>query len=153
MQVVAEMHINIMQVLENHGLNDGGKAQQYVDKECIERMKEYTPMDSGALMNSVERNSVIGSGELHQVTPYARYQYYGQLYVDPLYQVGGFYDPVHDRWWSRPKIKKVPSQRMLNYNQIHNPKAGSHWFERMAADNKDDIGRHVAEMTGGIYTG
>ena len=43
-------------------------AQQFVDSECIRRM--------APLIKSATLGTAIGSGEIHQVVPYARRQYY-----------------------------------------------------------------------------
>lgn len=51
-------------------------AQQFVDPECIRRMAPDTPRLTGALIKSATLGTAIGSGEIHQVVPYARRQYY-----------------------------------------------------------------------------
>lgn len=43
-------------------------------------MKPYTPFKMGVLENSATIHTVIGSGEIKQITPYARYLYYGKVY-------------------------------------------------------------------------
>ncbi len=53
-----------------------GNAQEYVDQECIRRMAPETPFRSGALKKSPTLGTVIGSGEINQISPYARRQYY-----------------------------------------------------------------------------
>lgn len=52
------------------------KKQAYVDQECIRRMAPETPRRSGALIKSATLGTKIGSGEIHQIVPYARRQYY-----------------------------------------------------------------------------
>ena len=51
-------------------------AQGFVDSECIRRMNPETPRRTGALIKSATLGTVIGSGEINQITPYARRQYY-----------------------------------------------------------------------------
>ena len=51
-------------------------AQRFVDQECIRRMNPETPFRSGVLRKSATLGTVIGSGEINQITPYARRQYY-----------------------------------------------------------------------------
>lgn len=53
-----------------------GKAQKYVDQECIRRMERDTPFRSGTLRRAAATGTVIGSGVIRQATPYARRQYY-----------------------------------------------------------------------------
>lgn len=64
------------QLLKERGLQKGGKVQKYIDSECIRHMDKYTPMRSGDLKKSVILGSVIGSGILKYVVPYARQNYY-----------------------------------------------------------------------------
>lgn len=51
-------------------------AQAFVDTECIRRMNPETPRRTGALIKSATLGTVIGSGEIDQIAPYARRQYY-----------------------------------------------------------------------------
>lgn len=53
-----------------------GKAQEFVDSECIRRMNPEAPRRTGALIKSATLGTVIGSGEINQIAPYARRQYY-----------------------------------------------------------------------------
>lgn len=52
------------------------KAQGFVDSECIRKMNPETPRRTGMLIKSATLGTVIGSGEINQITPYARKQYY-----------------------------------------------------------------------------
>lgn len=52
------------------------KAQEFVDSECIRLMNPETPRRTGALIKSATLGTVIGSGEINQIVPYARRQYY-----------------------------------------------------------------------------
>lgn len=52
------------------------RKQAFVDQECIRRMAPETPRLSGVLIKSATLGTVIGSGEIHQIAPYARRQYY-----------------------------------------------------------------------------
>lgn len=51
-------------------------AQAFVDSECIRCMAPETPRRSGALIRSATLGTTIGSGEINQIAPYARRQYY-----------------------------------------------------------------------------
>lgn len=51
-------------------------AQAFVDSECIRRMNPETPRRTGMLIKSATLGTVIGSGEINQIAPYARRQYY-----------------------------------------------------------------------------
>ena len=52
------------------------RKQAFIDQECIRRMAPETPRLSGVLVKSATLGTAIGSGEIHQVAPYARRQYY-----------------------------------------------------------------------------
>ena len=52
------------------------KKQAFVDSECIRRMAPETPRRTGVLIKSATLGTVIGSGEINQIAPYARRQYY-----------------------------------------------------------------------------
>lgn len=128
-------------LLKKYHLKPGGAVQRVIDESCIVYMDPYTPFQSGMLTNSIIPPT-IGTGEIIQDTPHARYQYYGELYVDPITKKGAFYSPGYG-FWSRPKINKVPSGKPLAYNKSSHPLAGSKWFERMKADHKEDVLRNA----------
>lgn len=52
------------------------RKQAFIDNECIRRMAPETPRRTGVLIKSATLGTVIGSGEINQVAPYARRQYY-----------------------------------------------------------------------------
>ena len=52
------------------------RRQRFVDQECIRRMAPETPRRTGMLIKSATLGTVIGSGEINQIAPYARRQYY-----------------------------------------------------------------------------
>ena len=123
------------------------KAQMFIDSECMRLMAPYTPMRNGVLMESVKLGTVIGSGELRYLSPYARYLYYGEIYGPniPIYegeQLVGFFSP--------PGQKKHPTGREMSYDTTAHPKAGKLWFERMKADHKNEILDGAAKIAGGI---
>ena len=51
-------------------------AQEFVDSECIRLMAPETPRRTGMLIESATLGTTIGSGEINQIAPYARRQYY-----------------------------------------------------------------------------
>lgn len=120
------------------------KAQKFIDSECIRLMAPYTPMQSGILMKSATIGTKIGSGEIRQATPYARYMYYGVVYGPnvPMYENGELIG-----FWSPPK--KYPTSRQITYSTAKHPQAGKQWFERMKEDKKPIILRGAAQILGG----
>lgn len=116
------------------------EKQKLVDAACLRYMEPYVPYQSGVLSKSATLHTVIGSGKIMQVTPYAHYLYYGEIYGPsiPIKSGGeliGFY--------SIPGVKKEPTGRPLTYDATKHPLAGKLWFERMKADHLDDIKREA----------
>lgn len=103
-------------------------AQKFVDSECIRLMDKYTPMLSGMLVKSATLGTKIGEGKIHQIAPYAKYQYYGKLMVSS--KTGNS--------WSKGE-KKVLTDRNLKYTKAIHPLAGPFWFERMKSDHLNQI--------------
>lgn len=51
-------------------------AQEFVDSECIRCMEPLTPRRTGMMIKSAKFGTVIGSGNIEYLAPYARRQYY-----------------------------------------------------------------------------
>jgi len=126
-------------LMSDRGLGKGGRVQKFIDNECIKYMKEYTPMVSGMLADSVTLGTVIGSGKIVYASPAARYLYYGKLMVSK--ETGSAY--------AKHGESKVLTGKDLEYNKGTNPKAGKLWFERMKADHKKDILAGARNIAGG----
>lgn len=116
-------------ILKNRGLQDMGPVQKFIDQESIRQMSPYTPYLNGVLEKSVILGTVIGSGSLEYVSPYARYQYYGKLMVSSI---------TGSAWASKGE-KKVLTDKDLVHSKHAHPLAGAFWFERMKADKKEVI--------------
>lgn len=108
-------------------------AQIAVDTQAWQDVQRYMPIDTGLLISDTNALNVAGSGVVYLYPPnseYGHYQHEGVVYVDPLYGIGGFYDPTYG-FWSRPDVAKIPSERKLQYT---NPEAQDHWGD-VAIDN------------------
>lgn len=116
------------------GVDPGGYVQKAVDAAVIRECFPYLPFDEGVLAGSANTATEIGSGEVIYDTPYARYQYYGEVYGPniPIVENG-----VVTGYFSPPE--KFPTGEKLKYSTEKNPMAGSHWFDRAMADHKDDV--------------
>lgn len=153
MEVNARFNINSAKlIMHQHGLEDMGSVQRFIDSEVIRLMGPYTPFRTGSLERSAIISTVIGSGKVRQNTPYARYLYYGEVYGPNLPIRNGKIsfneaDGPIERWVS-PK-KKSPTGRALKYNTSAHPLAGKRWFERMVADHKDEILNGARKIAGG----
>lgn len=132
--MVAFSSIQKQEIVDKYGL-EGGRTQKVIDNAFKSFMFPYMPMDSGQMIT----NTVIvpQGGEIDVNTPYAHYQHEGILYVDPKTGKGAFYNKNSGKFWSRPDIKKVPSDRKLNYHG--GALRGDHFVERMLADHFEDI--------------
>lgn len=115
--------------IRESGVGIGGYVQKVVDAAVIRECQPYLPFDEGVLAASANTATEIGSGEVIYDTPYARYQYYGEVY-GPNYPITENGEIVG--WFSPPE--KFPTGRKLRYSTERNPLAGSHWFERAMAD-------------------
>lgn len=126
--------ISVKEFEKKYGVGVGGHVQKTVDAAVIRECFLYVPFDEGALAGSANTATKIGSGEVIYDTPYARYQYYGEVYGPniPIVENG-----VVTGYWSPPE--KHPTGRKLQYSTEKNELAGSHWFDRSMADHKDDI--------------
>ena len=52
------------------------KAQMFVDSECLRYMNPLTPRLTGMMIKSATLGTVVGSGYIEYLAPYARRQYY-----------------------------------------------------------------------------
>lgn len=95
----------------------------FLIREWKRLINPYTPRRDGQL----ERNVAYRPFEMTYNEPYSGYMYRGILYVDPVYRVGGFTNDGGITWYSRPGVKKIPSDRGFNYLRDMNPYATDHW--------------------------
>lgn len=115
-----KVDINMPQIL-NKVQND--KFGKFLITEWTRLMQPYTPHREGTL----ERNIEFKPFEATYTQPYAHYMYTGKVYVDPIYKVGGFTNNGGETWFSRPGVKKEPSEKGFNYRTKPNPFATDHW--------------------------
>lgn len=74
-----EMYLSfksVSEIAENHGLNKGGRVQKFIDNEVLRRCDKYTPKQTGKLISSGTKGTVIGSGRIIYTAPYAKPNYY-----------------------------------------------------------------------------
>ena len=130
MEFNGQFNIKATDILKKErGLQDMGPVQKFIDSECIRLMAPYTPYRNGMLEESATLGTKIGSGEINQISPYARFQYYGKVMVSP----------TTGSPWAAKEEKKILTDRDLQYGTSKHPLAGKMWFDRMVADHKDDI--------------
>jgi hypothetical protein len=116
-------------LMGKRGLLPMGKTQKFIDQEVIRLMAPYTPYRAGILEKSATLGTKIGSGEINQVSPYARFQYYGKVMVSA----------ITGSPWAKHGEKKILTDRDLVHDKSKHPMAGPFWFERMKTDRKEQI--------------
>lgn len=134
------------QLLEQFGLNKGGRIQHVINEAVIRECRPYVPASPNRVLEN-SAQSDVENGQVIWNTPYAHYQYMGIVYGPniPIIQ-----DGILMGWFSPPGRPKSPTDRELTYDTSQNPMAGSYWFERMKADHLNDILEEAEKaMTGG----
>lgn len=96
--------------------NNIRNAQKVLNMQVVADCDEYIPMQQGALRGSVNYPDGIYGGEISWNTPYAHYQYMGELYLTE-----------DGRSFAFRGERKYPTGLPL---QQHHPGTADHWFER-----------------------
>ena len=120
------------------------KVLKFAANEIMRLSDDYVPFDSGTLKNSAYITEL--GDEIVYPSPYAQYMYQGKLMVDPITKKGAFYDPITNRYWSRPGVKKELTDTPLNYAGA--PKRGAHWAENAWEEHKEDVIESIEKYIG-----
>lgn len=88
------------------------RAQDALDQRVLGDMMEYMPFQQGALRGATQ---IIEPGLIQTNTPYAHYQYMGELYLTE-----------DGRSYAESGERKYPTGKPLHYTA---PGTGDHWFE------------------------
>ena len=88
------------------------RAQDLLDQQVLNDMIPYMPYQQGAMRGATQ---IIEPGLISTNTPYAHYQYEGELYLTE-----------DGRSWANNGEKKYPTGTPLQY---HTAGTGDHWFE------------------------
>ena len=122
------------QIIRDHGLDRSGDVQRYWTNIVNRRLSRYMPYRSGALSSKLKY--VSGPAEITVAAPYAKYQYYGKVMIDPEINAAGFLTK-DGTWRSRKGAVKVLTDRPLDYDTTKNERAGPFWDRRLMAAEKD----------------
>lgn len=149
--IKAQFRLHNQNLAVSRGLGKGGRVQQAIDKAVIDWSLPYCPFDTGTLAKSPYGATTIGSGQVVYPGPYARYQYYGEIYGPniPVFEDDSG-EPT--RFFSPPGRKKHPTGRQMDYTKSksrNGPLAGPFWFERMKADHTKDIIKEAESVAAG----
>lgn len=113
------------------------EAQKQLNIMVTADSNQFVPMEQGALRNSVRYPQGIHGGEIAWNTPYAHYQYEGELYLD---ENGNSFAAKHER--------KYPSGKRLEQSTEMNALASDHWFERAKEGNLKKWEHQVKRIAG-----
>lgn len=127
---------SVNKILKNHGLDKDGRAVRYLRDTADRLMNPFVPMDNGML----RRNKTYPkNNEIKYTSPYAKYQYYGKMYISPKLGVSGI--PLKSgRWWSPKGEKKIATSKNLTY---HTSGTGAKWNELMLQRHKSSLVKDV----------
>ena len=100
----------------SHIDNNIRNTQKVLNMQVVADCDEYIPMQQGALRGSVNYPDGIYGGEIAWNTPYAHYQYMGELYLTE-----------DGRSFAFRGERKYPTGLPL---QQHHPGTEDHWFDR-----------------------
>lgn len=98
------------------------KANKWLCEEIIKDTDQFVPARTGALAMNVhrQRNTIV------YASPYARFQYYGKVMIDP----------ATGRTFAPKGTRKALTDRNLKYSKGMHKNARSHWFEASKALNE-----------------
>ena len=105
----------VVQILRAHGLDKNGDVQRYWTSMVNQRITRCMPYRSGMLSGKLKY--ISGPGEITVAAPYARYQYYGRVMIDPAIGAAGFMTK-DGTWRSRKGAAKVLTNRPLTYDNL-----------------------------------
>ena len=99
----------------------------------------YVPFLEGSL----SQTAIVTSEDVRYIQPYARYQYYGQIYGPniPIKENGEIVG-----WFSPPGQKKHPTGRMMHHTTEYHPLASSFWDKAMMRDKGDEFNKEVEDI-------
>ena len=97
------------------------RAQNLLDQRVLKDMIPYIPASQQEAMRGATH--IIEPGLISTNTPYAHYQYTGELYLTE-----------DGRSWADKWEKKFPTGTPLKY---HTEGTGDHWFERAKNEHKE----------------
>lgn len=118
----------------------GKKNLLFLANECRRLMDPYVPAQNMMLSQNVETYSDSETGYIKYNSPYAHYQYEGEVYGPnyPVIEAGeviGFRSPPH----------KYPTGRKLNHSKFRHPLATSKWDKAMMLARGDDLTKSYEE--------
>jgi len=98
-------------IMNKFSILPGGKIQTEIDREVLKRLPPYVPKNTGALIESAEKSTIIGSGKIRYTCDYSSLQYYGVSKSGrPLNYTGG---GMRGSYWFL-RMKETEGKSILN---------------------------------------
>lgn len=120
----------------------GDRTLLFMANEAKRLMDPYVPALEMMLSTNVRTYVENGTGIVHYLSPYARYQHEGVLMVSS----------VTGSAWARESEPKVTTGKKLKHNKSRHPLATSEWEKAMKAARMGDytaaVQRYVKGGTG-----
>lgn len=107
----------------------GMKGRKFLANEAKRLMDPYVPAKNLVLAQKVRITTEGEHGVVEYNSPYAHYQYEGELYVSS----------VTGSPWAGSGEHKVPAGKKLQQDTFRHPLATDHWDEAMMVARKRDL--------------
>ena len=118
----------------------GDRTQLFMANEAKRLMNPYVPALNMGLSQNVRTYVENGSGVVHYLSPYAKYQHKGVLMVSRL----------TGSPWAKAGESKVTTGKTLKYNKSRHPLATSEWDKAMKAARMGDYTSAVQKFVNGV---
>ena len=119
----------------------GGKpGMLFLATTAARFMDPYVPADNLVLAQDVDITADQDAGYVTYNSPYAHYQYMGEVYGPNIQifdgeELMGFWSPPH----------KAPTGKKLKHNTFIHSLATDHWDQAMMTARKDDLAKSYEE--------
>lgn len=107
------------------------EAQKLLNEQIVIDSEPHVPFAQGGLRGSVRFPGGVYGGEIEYDSPYAHYQYVGEIYGPNIPEMDENGNIIG--YWS-PPVKKNTGRFM----EYHTPGTGSRWFETAKAEHKKE---------------
>ena len=135
---------NTNKIIKDHGLDKDGRVVRYLRDTADRLMMPFIP---GGAKGKLAKNKIYPSNnEIKYKSPYAKYQYYGKMYISPKLKVSGIILKKYDRWWSPEGETKIATNKKLKY---HTSGTGPKWNELMMQRRKNDLVKDIENFIKG----
>lgn len=127
----------VNKIIKDHGLDKDGRVVRRLRDTSDRLMMPFIPGGAGGQLAKLK--TYPSNHEIKYTSPYAKYQYYGKMYISPKLGVSGIL-LKSDRWWSPKGEKKTPTSKKL---KNHTSGTGPKWDKLMLQRREDDLVKDV----------